>query len=156
MKITLIAVGQKMPGWVTDAWNDFAGRLSGDCTLSLLEIPAVKRGKNADLARIARDEGQKMLAAIPGRSRVVALDERGRMHDTRGLSQRLDNWMQGGQDISLLVGGPEGLAPECLQRADEKWSLSPLTLPHPMVRVIVAAQLFRAWGILHNHPYHTE
>lgn len=156
MRIHLIAVGQKMPGWVTEAWKDYAGRLSGDCSLDLIEIPAQKRTKGADLARIARDEGAKMLAAIPPRCRVVALDERGKQHDTRQLSGRLDSWMQSGQDIALLVGGPEGLSDECKQKAEETWGLSNLTLPHPMVRVIVAESLFRAWSLLHNHPYHRE
>ena len=156
MKITLIAVGQKMPDWITQGWREYAGRLSGDCSLHLVEIAAGRRTRNADTARITRDEGRRMLDALPPRCHVVALDEHGRLHDTRGLSQRLDHWMQSGRDVALLVGGPEGLSKECLERADEHWSLSPLTLPHPLVRVVVAEQLFRAWSILHHHPYHRE
>ena len=95
-----------------------------------------------------------MLAAIPKGCRVVALEIQGKPWSTNQLSIQLQNWMQGGQDIALLIGGPEGLAKDCIQRADQSWSLSPLTLPHPMVRVIIAEQLFRAWSILNNHPYH--
>jgi len=154
MNIYLIAVGNRMPPWVTQAYEDYASRLPRECSLKLLEISAGKRQKGADLKKITTEEGRKMLAAIPKGCRVVALDMGGKYWSTEQLSSELQHWMQGGQDIALLVGGPEGLAGECMQRADNKWSLSPLTLPHPMVRVIVAEQLFRAWSILNNHPYH--
>jgi 23S rRNA (pseudouridine1915-N3)-methyltransferase len=101
-----------------------------------------------------RDEGERMLKAIPRGCRVLALDVRGKEWSTEQLTGKLDEWMAGGRDIALLVGGPEGLAESCLQRADGRWSLSPLTMPHPLVRVVLADQLYRAWSIMRNHPYH--
>ncbi len=154
MNIHLIAVGDKMPRWVQEGYQEYARRMPAECTLKLTEISARHRGKNADIARITRDEGKRMLDAIPKSSRVLALEVNGRSWTTEELSWQLENWMAGGQDIALLVGGPEGLAPECRQRADQLWSLSHLTLPHPLVRVVIAEQLYRAWSILRNHPYH--
>jgi len=154
MQIHLIAVGNRMPDWVVSAWKDYASRLQNDVTLKLIEVPASKRSKSADLKKIQQEEGDRILAAIPKSCRVVAMAIDGKSWSTEALSEQLQNWMQCGQDIALLVGGPEGLSQACYESADQKWSLSPLTLPHPMVRVIVAEQLFRAWSILHNHPYH--
>jgi 23S rRNA (pseudouridine1915-N3)-methyltransferase len=156
MRIQLIAVGQKMPTWVAAGWEEFAKRMPRDCALQLVELAAGRRGPKADLVRALRDEGDRMLAAIPSGSRVVALDVTGRGWDTPKLAQRLERWRAGGSDIALLVGGPEGLDPRCLDRADESWSLSPLTFPHMLVRVIVAEQLYRAWSLLSGHPYHRE
>ncbi len=154
MRIHLIAVGARMPAWVTQGFEEYARRLPADCALQLVEIAAGKRGKNADIARITRDEGERTLAAIPKGALVVALDVKGRAWSTEQLSRQLDSWLHDGRDIALLVGGPEGLAPECLARAEQRWSLSPLTLPHPLVRIVVAEQLYRAWSILNGHPYH--
>ncbi|MDH5593228.1 MAG: 23S rRNA (pseudouridine(1915)-N(3))-methyltransferase RlmH, partial [Gammaproteobacteria bacterium] len=117
---------------------------------------AGKRGKSADVVRITEKEGQQMLAAIPKGAVVIALEVTGRQWDTPQLAQKLEQWMQDGHDVALLVGGPEGLAPECLARADAKWSLSALTMPHPLVRVVLAEQLYRAWTITRNHPYHRQ
>ena len=154
MRIHLIAVGSRLDAWVYQGYEEFAKRLPTDCALQLIEIPALKRGKNADIARIIRDEGQKMLAALPKGAKVIALDVQGKQQNTQELAATLAEWLQIGQDVALLVGGPEGLWPECLARADEKWSLSKLTLPHPLVRIVVAEQFYRAWSILKNHPYH--
>lgn len=154
MNIHLIAVGDKMPRWVQDGFDEYARRLPGECTLRLIEIPAGKRGKNADIPRILRDESERMLAAVPKGANVVALEVGGRSWSTEQLSQRLDDWMNSGQDLALLVGGPEGLGDAARAAAGQQWSLSPLTLPHPMVRVVLAEQLYRAWSILRNHPYH--
>lgn len=156
MRIRLIAVGQKMPDWVTEGYATYAKRLPADCQLELIEISAGKRGKNADIARLTRQEGQEMLAAIGKGDRVVTLEVTGRAWDTEKLAERLSAWRMDGRDVSLLVGGPEGLASECSAIADERWSLSPLTLPHPLVRVIVAEALYRAWSVNANHPYHRE
>jgi len=156
MRIHLLAVGERMPAWVNEAFGEYAGRLPGECSLNLREIPALKRGKNADLARIAQEEGARLLEAIPRDCFVVALDERGRSFSTTQLSQRLDDWMHSGRDLALLVGGPEGLTDACRDRADLTWSLSSLTFPHPLVRVILAEQLYRAWSLLRGHPYHRE
>ncbi len=154
MRINLIAVGTRMPAWVAEAYQDYATRLRRDCVLNLIEINPGKRHKGADLNRLRMQEGQKILAAIPASCHVIALDVAGASWSTEQLSTELSSWMQSGQDLALLVGGPEGLSEECYQRAQQRWSLSPLTLPHPMVRVIIAEQLFRAWSILNNHPYH--
>ena len=154
MRIHLLAVGTKMPAWVETAYQDYAGRLPPHCQLLLREIASGKRGKNADLQRIRDEEGKKLLAAIPPSAFVIALDVLGKNWSTEKLAQSLDHWLQSHSDVVLLVGGPEGLSPDCLQRADARWSLSALTFPHPLVRVIVAEQLFRAWSILSNHPYH--
>jgi len=154
VRIHLIAVGQRMPEWVEAGYREFAKRLAGECTLELVELAPGKRGKGMDLARAMRDEGQRMLGAIPKGALVIALDQSGREWDTPELAGQLADWLRQGRDVALLVGGPEGLAEECLTLAERKWSLSRLTLPHPMVRVVVAEQIYRAWSILKNHPYH--
>jgi 23S rRNA (pseudouridine1915-N3)-methyltransferase len=154
MNIHLIAVGKRMPAWVSTAYEEYSKRLPSDYALRLIEIDAGKRASTHDLARLIKAEGEQMLAAIPSGSRVIALDVKGQAWDTSTLSKRLEQWHETCHDVSLLVGGPEGLATDCLTRADTKWSLSPLTLPHPLVRVVVAEQLYRAWSILANHPYH--
>lgn len=154
MRIHLIAIGQKMPRWVEQGYQEYAKRLPASCTLELIEIPMAQRGKNTDLRRAIDQEGKRQLAALPARATVVALDERGKPWSTRQLSDQLDDWLGSGDDVALLVGGPDGLAPECLARARQKWSLSPLTLPHPLVRVLLAEQIYRAWSLLNNHPYH--
>ncbi len=154
MQIHLVAVGQKMPQWVNEGYSEFAKRLPPECRLKLHEIPAGKRGKNSDIKRILQREGERMLAALPKDCLVIALDVQGQSWSTEKLSSQVSQWMQGGRDIALLIGGPEGLDPSCLSRARQSWSLSPLTLPHPLVRVILAEQIYRAWSILANHPYH--
>ncbi len=154
MRIHLIAVGQRMPEWVGTGYHDFAARLPPECRLELVEIAAGKRGKNADVARITRDEGERMLAAVPKDARVIALDVGGRASSTEQLAAELQTWLQDGRDVALLIGGPEGLAPACRERAQQRWSLSPLTLPHMLVRIVVAEGLYRAWSVLQGHPYH--
>jgi 23S rRNA (pseudouridine1915-N3)-methyltransferase len=124
--------------------------------LELLEIAAGKRGKNADIKRILQKEGELTLAAIPKSNRIVTLEVTGKPWDTPMLAQQLDAWKHDGRDVSLLIGGPEGLAPACIAASEQKWSLSPLTLPHPLVRVVVAEALYRAWSVTTNHPYHRE
>ena len=143
-----------MPDWVKQGYDTYAKRLSGAFQLKLIEIPLTKRGKNADIKRYQQQEGQKMLEAIPNNSWVVALDERGKSWHSQQFSQQLANWQQSATHVVLLVGGPEGLSSACLQRANVRWSLSDLTLPHPLVRVMLAEQLYRAWSLLNQHPYH--
>jgi len=154
MKIMLIAVGRRMPQWVTDAFNGYAQRMPRHCALQLAEIAAGKRGKNADITRINREEGQRLLEAIPNSAHVIALERKGREKSTDQLAVSMEKWLASGQDVVLLVGGPEGLSEDCLQRADECWSLSKMTLAHPLVRVVIAEQLYRAWSIIANLPYH--
>ncbi len=154
MLIHFICVGTRMPGWVESGYREYAKRLPAECALRLREIPLGKRGKGMDLQRAVHDEGERMLTAVPRDCLVLALDLGGRAWSTEQLAVQLDDWMASGRDLALLVGGPDGLAPNCLERADGRWSLSTLTLPHPLVRVMVAEQLYRAWSILRNHPYH--
>jgi len=154
MQIHLIAVGEKMPRWVQEGYAEYAKRLPAECALRLVEIPAGRRGKNTDIARTVRDESQRILAAVPKGVTMVALEVGGRSWSTEQLAQQLDNWMGRGQDLALLVGGPDGLSEAARQAAGQHWSLSPLTLPHPLVRVVLAEQLYRAWSILRHHPYH--
>jgi 23S rRNA (pseudouridine1915-N3)-methyltransferase len=154
MNIYLISIGNRMPRWVVEGYEEYARRLVGECRLRLVEIPPGQRGRKADVKQVIQDEGERMLKAIPKGCRVVALDVPGRAWNTEQLADQLKGWLAGGQDLALLVGGPEGLSAQCLARADMSWSLSPLTLPHPLVRVVVSEQLYRAWSLLRNHPYH--
>lgn len=154
MQIHLIAVGQKMPGWVSQGYEEYARRMPPDCRLKLIELSAGQRRKNADIDRILQQEAERMADAIPKGAFVIALDVDGKAWDTAQLSTQMGQWMQGGCDIVLLVGGPEGLHAKALALAQQRWSLSPLTFPHPLVRVIVAEQLYRALSLLRNHPYH--
>lgn len=154
MRIHLIAVGNRMPEWVVTGYGEFAGRLPTECRLHLIEITPGRRAKGADVARAIAEEGERMLAAIPKDSLVIALEVEGKSWSTEVLAQQLAAWMQDGRDVALLVGGPDGLAESCRARADMKWSLSPLTLPHMLVRIVAAEQLYRAWTILQGHPYH--
>jgi len=156
VKIQLIAVGTKMPAWVEQGYNEYSRRFPHDMPLHLIEIPAGKRGKNADITRILQKEGEATLAAIPKGNRIVTLEVTGKPWDTPLLAKNMAKWQMDGRDVSLLIGGPEGLAPECIRASEQKWSLSPLTLPHPLVRVVVAESLYRAWSLNNNHPYHRE
>jgi 23S rRNA (pseudouridine1915-N3)-methyltransferase len=154
LKIHLLAVGVRTPDWVKAGYLEYAGRLPRECALNLVEIPAGPRRPPTDLTRIVRAEGERLLAAVPSGSHLIALDERGREWSTVELAERLTGWLQAGRDLSLLVGGPDGLDAACRDRAEQLWSLSRLTLPHLLVRIVVAEQLYRAWSLLHHHPYH--
>jgi len=154
MQIHLISVGNRMPAWVQQGYDEYAKRLPRECALALKEIAPGKRGKNSDIARIVKEEGERMIAAIPAGAHVVTLDIPGKPWTTPELAQAMQVWQSQGQAVALLVGGPEGLSEVARQLAQQSWSLSPLTFPHPLVRVVVAEQLYRAWSILNNHPYH--
>ena len=154
MRIHLIAVGTRMPAWIDTGYEAYAVRLPRECEMRLVEIPSIKRVKNASVTCIRREEGKRILAAIPQGAHVIALEVTGRQWDTEQLAERLSVWLGGGRDLALLVGGPDGLDSACLAQADSAWSLSRLTLPHPLVRIIVAEQFYRAWSILQHHPYH--
>jgi len=154
MRIKLIAIGTKMPMWINEGFNDYAKRLPRDFLLELVEIPMSPRGKNTDIAKAIRKEGDSMLEAIPTNDKVITLEVLGRPWSTEQLMEQATNWRMEGNNISLLVGGPDGLDPRCSQKADQQWSLSALTLPHPIVRVILAEQIYRAWTLMNNHPYH--
>jgi len=154
MRIRLLAVGTKMPGWVLEGFQEYAKRLPRELTLELVEIPLGPRHKSHDSARAIARESELLLAQIDKRDYVVALDVLGKAWDTPQLSTQLANWQMQGDNIALLIGGPDGLSRECLARAQQRWSLSALTLPHPLVRIVLAEQIYRAWTILQNHPYH--
>ncbi len=154
MHIHLIAVGTRMPAWITEGYREYARRLPPECSLRLVEIPPCKRRKTLSTERIREAEGRQLLAAIPEQSLVIALDVSGKPWSTQGLAERLQDWLQGGRDIALLVGGADGLSAACLARADLHWSLSAHTLPHALVRVVIAEQIYRAWSLLSGHPYH--
>jgi len=154
MRIKLLAIGTRMPQWVELAFNEYAQRMPAICQLELTQIAAKKRGKNADTARILRDEATQLLAAIPKGSLTIALDRKGKTIDTQTLARHLQNWIDQSQDVALLIGGPEGIDPKVLQQTSVKWSLSAMTFAHPVVRVMLAEQLYRAWSINANLPYH--
>ena len=154
MRIKLIAVGTRMPQWVQQGYVEYAQRMPNLCQLELVEIPAKKRGKNADTTRILRDEAVALQAAISAGSIVIALDRKGKHIDTQSLADHLQNWIDDSQDVAILIGGPEGIDPNYLNTVERKWSLSAMTFAHPVVRVMLAEQLYRAWSINANLPYH--
>lgn len=154
MKLNLLAVGTKMPAWVNDGYQEYAKRLPREASLQLHEIMPAKRGKSGSASQWIREEGDRLLNQIPDSHHVVALDVKGKPWSTEQLAEQMKNWLADGRDVSLLVGGPDGLDSRCLQRADQTWSLSALTMPHPLVRIVMAEQLYRAWTVLQNHPYH--
>lgn len=143
-----------MPDWVDAASNDFIKRLPAEIKINTIHLPIVKRGKNPDVPRLIRDESRKLLAAVPKYSLLVVLDVLGKPITTMKFSSLLESWMQNGQEISIVIGGPDGLSDELLSQASLKLSLSALTFPHPLVRVILLEQIYRAWSILNKHPYH--
>ncbi len=154
MRFKIIAVGTRMPGWVEDGFKDYAKRLPRDFSVEMVELALGQRGKNASVSKAIAKEGEQMLAAIPKGDKVIALDVLGKPWSTEKLASNLANWSMECSNYSLLIGGPDGLAPECLARAEATWSMSALTLPHPLVRIVLIEQLYRAWSILNNHPYH--
>ena len=155
MRLALVAVGQRMPAWIREGFDDYAKRLRPRLPVTLVEIPAGKRS-SGDTARAMADEGKRMLAALKRDDYVVALDERGRERSSIELSKWLALRLKDGRDLVFLVGGPDGFASAVTRRADESWSLSKLTLPHAMVRVLWIEQLYRAVTLLDGHPYHRE
>ena len=156
MRISIIAVGTKMPAWVTQAVDEYCRRLPRELKLLWREIPLARRARDSKPEALSEREGEQILKAVPAGDTIIALDVLGERVSTVQLAQHLQDWQMSGLNYSLLVGGPDGLSPQCLQQASARWSLSDLTLPHPLVRVILAEQLYRAWTITVNHPYHRE
>ena len=154
MQIHIIAVGDRMPEWIEAGYHEYARRLPREYRLVLHEISAGRRTKGVDFRRLIEQEGSRQLAAIPPGARVITLDRTGKQMDTETLAAALKKRLASGENMALLIGGPEGLAPDCLARADESWALSRLTLAHPVVRVVLAEQLYRAWSIIQHLPYH--
>lgn len=143
-----------MPDWVQTAWQEYARRFPRGISLQLKEIPLAKRVKNSDTESLRQVEGAALLEAVPRGHRVIALDERGKQWSTMELAEHLRSWMREESGACFLVGGPDGLPAQCRERAQDVWALGRLTLPHPLVRTILAEQLYRAWTITQNHPYH--
>lgn len=153
MPIKILAVGTKMPDWVTNTYAEYTKRLPRDYSIELIEIPALKRS-GTDISTILKKEAKAILAQINPSDYVVILDVKGQNWSTEQLADKLKAWHDQSQTVVFIVGGPEGLDEACLKRANQRWSLSNLTFPHPLVRVILAEQLYRAWSIVANHPYH--
>lgn len=143
-----------MPDWVSAGTNQYTQRMPADYRVEFIEISLEKRGKNADLTKIIAIEERKILAAIPKDSLCIALDRSGKTLSTANLANRLQTWHDNRQKHCFIIGGPEGLSEAFLKKTDGVWSLSAMTLPHPLVRVVLAEQLYRAWSIIVNHPYH--
>ena len=143
-----------MPAWVQQGYDEYAKRLNKDCVLNLIEVDAAKRGKTSSAEKYKSEEAKKIICALPKGSYLISLDVKGKKLSTETLSTKLDSWMHLGRDVSIIVGGPDGIEESLLQQSNEKISLSELTFPHPLVRVILAEQIYRAWSLLNNHPYH--
>jgi 23S rRNA (pseudouridine1915-N3)-methyltransferase len=154
MRITVHAVGGRMPRWVQDGVAEYARRLPRELNLDWREVPLASRSADTPAERLREREGEALLRGVAASDHCVALEPRGRAWTTEQLAKQLSGWMMAGQPLSLLIGGPDGLAPACLSRARQQWSLGPLTLPHPLVRVVLVEQLYRAWTITIGHPYH--
>jgi 23S rRNA (pseudouridine1915-N3)-methyltransferase len=154
MKLTLVSVGTRMPDWVEAGVAEYQKRLPREFELNLVEVPLSQRSKSTNLVQAIAREGEACLKAVGPDDFLIALDVKGKVLSTEQLAQRIGQLRDEGRNLSLLVGGPDGLAPACLQAADATWSLSALTFPHPVVRIIVAEQIYRVWSLLNNHPYH--
>lgn len=154
MKLIVIAVGMRMPNWVETAWRDYAKRLPADCQLELKEVKPEPRTSGKTAAQMMQAEARRIEAAIPAQALRIALDEHGKDISTKALAGELEKWRGDGHDVAFLIGGPDGLDSALKQGCQDKLRLSSLTLPHPMVRVVLAEQLYRAWAIMTGHPYH--
>lgn len=152
--IYVVAMGDKMPAWVQVGFQEYQKRLLKGYQLTLIEIPLKKRAQAGEIPRLMAQEGELMLAKIPPQAFVVTLEIKAPMWSTEQFSEQLTHWQAHGQAIYFLIGGPEGLAPQCLARANARWSLSPLTLPHPVVRLVLVEQIYRAYTLSTGHPYH--
>jgi len=155
MKLVVVAVGQRMPDWAQTACDDYAKRFPPDCRLEVKTVKTEPRGSRS-LETLYAAERARIEAALPKHARVVVLDERGTAMTTKALAQRLTEWQRGGDDVALVIGGPDGLDPAFKAQAHETLRLSDFTLPHAMARVLLVEQLYRAWSVNANHPYHRE
>jgi 23S rRNA (pseudouridine1915-N3)-methyltransferase len=152
--IHVIAIGQKMPDWVETGGTDFIRRMPPEIEIQLNTLPLIRRGKNPDIKRIIRDESRKLIDAVPEGALLIALDVSGKRISSEMLATMMRDWLDTGTDIAFIIGGPDGLSEELLKRAAQKISLSDMTFPHALVRVMLVEQLYRAWSMLNNHPYH--
>ena len=155
MKLLIVAVGQRVPDWAQTAWDDYAKRFPPELKVELKAVKTEPRGSKT-LDSLYAAERERIEAAIPRGCRIVALDERGTILTTKALADKLKHWQLEADDVALVIGGPDGLDPEFKKLAHERIRLSDLTLPHAMVRVLLIEQLYRAWSVNANHPYHRE
>ncbi len=156
IRITIVAVGKRMPDWIQTGFAEYKKRLSHEISLELVEVTPARRGKNTITQRLRQQEAHAILDALPEGNHVIALDETGKRQTTLQLSNCMQNWIDQGVNSSLIIGGADGLDESVLATANQRWSLSDYTLPHALVRVVLAEQLYRAWSVLKNHPYHRE
>ncbi len=154
MHIRLLAVGDRQPAWVNDAYATYAERLPREWKFRLDTIPTVRRSKNDKSRQAMEAEGKEVLARVQDAEQVVLLDERGKPLSSNALASKLTDWQRDGRDLCLVIGGPDGVSDACRGRADFTWSLSAMTLPHGLARVLVVEALYRAWSMNSGHPYH--
>lgn len=154
MKITLVAMGTRMESWVTEGFSFYQKRLPNSFDLLLKEIPLIKRSPKSFIPPILEEEGSLMLNAVPRGDTIIALDAQGTLFSSENLAKQLKQFQDSSQNISLLIGSPEGMPSVCLEKAQQRWSLSRMTLPHPLVRLFIAEAVYRSWCIIQNHPYH--
>jgi 23S rRNA (pseudouridine1915-N3)-methyltransferase len=154
VKFIVVAVGHRMPAWVDSGFAEYAGRMPREARIELAALKPAPRG--GPVTRVLEAEGERISSALPADCVKVVLDERGTQVRTVDLARRIARWREMGRDVAFIVGGADGLADSVKKSADFVWSLSPLTLPHGLARVVLAEQLYRAHSILHNHPYHRE
>lgn len=155
MRLRILSVGHKMPGWVEDGCNEYLKRMPREFSVEVVEIRPDKRAAGKNAAQVQEAESKRILEAT-GRDYLIALDEHGQEITTVQLAERMQGWLGNGRDVSLAIGGADGLHPDVKNRADWLWSLSRLTLPHAMMRVLLAEQLYRGWSVINHHPYHRE
>lgn len=156
MKFMVASVGHKMPDWISSGFNEYAKRMPREAKIELLEIKPEPRSSGKNTAQIMEAEAQRIENALPANCLRIALDERGAQWTTRQLADKMQAWMGEGRDVAFIVGGADGLLPSLKENAQQLLALSAFTLPHAMVRVLLAEQLYRAYSLLHNHPYHRE
>lgn len=154
MKLQLVSVGTKPPGWLSTGFEEYNKRLPAELKIQLREIPVARRSASASTQQLIDKEGEQMLACLKKDMRVVALDIEGENWSTMIMAKKMEAWQMEGQDLSFMIGGPDGMSAACGARANHRWSLSRLTLPHFLVRVLVAEQIYRCWTLMNNHPYH--
>lgn len=154
MIIHILAVGTKMPSWVTQGVDEYLRRMPSECQVKIVELPLGQRVKSKNIKQAMLQEEKSILAAIPNNALVIAMEVKAKIWSTELLSEKMQDWMQSGKDVALLVGGPDGMTQTCINKAVDKWSLSNLTLPHPLVRIVLAEQLYRGLMVIKNHPYH--
>ena len=156
MKLFIVSVGHKMPDWITAGFNEYAKRMPREAKIELLEIKPEPRTSGKSVPQIMEAEAQRIFAALPQNCLHIALDERGIQPTTKRLAAQMQGWMRGGRDVAFIIGGADGLHDSVKQAAQHLMALSSLTLPHAFVRVLLAEQLYRAYSLMHNHPYHRE